>query len=216
MKNLVNDCPVCFSSEEKQIDADKNRTFHQCLNCGLIFVPRSQLISSENEFKRYQQHENAAEDAGYLMYLTQIQKDCAKYLTTGEVGLDFGCGASQILGELFATGGFPTTSYDLYFHPDKSYQTKKFDFIILSEVIEHLRNPIEVMQELKSLLKAQGKIFIKTKYYPDLTQFSKWFYKRDVTHVQFFNPQSMLFLSTELNMKYADSIGPDLYLLNEA
>ena len=214
MKNLVNDCPLCFSTSAKQIDADKNRTFLQCSTCELIFVPRDQLISAENEFKRYQQHENAAEDAGYKMYLGQIQENCAKFLTIGQTGLDFGCGASQILGELFTTKGFPVTSYDLFFHPDQTYRSQKFDFIILSEVIEHLRNPVEVMQDLKGLLNDQGKFFIKTKFYPELSQFPNWFYKRDITHVQFFNPHSMLFLTDHLKLNYAGAIGPDLYCMD--
>lgn len=212
MKSRVVNCPLCFSSAEKQIDADKNRTFHQCLKCELIYVPRSQLISPEKEFCRYQQHENAGEDSSYRNYLDQIQKTCAKFLTTGQRGLDFGCGASTILGDMLSQQGFPTVSYDLFFHPDEAYQLHTFDFIILSEVIEHLREPLKVMQMLKSLLRAGGKIFIKTKFYPSLPEFSGWFYKRDITHIQFFNQTSMMFLTAQIKMEFMGPIDKDLYL----
>ncbi len=92
----------------------------------------------------------------------------------------------------------------------------KYDFIILSEVIEHLRDPREIMLGLKNMLKPQGKFFIKTKLRPgDKIEFSKWFYKRDSTHVQFFNQNSLRQLSNILGMQEARLIGDDLFEITQ-
>jgi hypothetical protein len=176
-------------------------------------VPRDELISIEDERTRYEHHQNESEDQVYLSYLSKIAHESALHLKKGDEGLDFGCGPSPLLGNIFSKNGFPTNSYDLFFHPNNEYQNKSYNFIILSEVIEHLRNPLDVMLKLRGLLKSLGMIFIKTKYYPEKKMFDDWFYKRDVTHVQFFNETSLQYLASELKMTSVGKIGSDLYLL---
>ena len=215
MKKSVNDCPLCSDHNTQEYSQDKLRSYLICSKCELIFVPRHQLISIEDERIRYEHHENESEDPAYLNYLSKIEQESALHLSKGDEGLDFGCGPSPLLGTIFSKNGFPTTSYDLFFHANNDYQNKTYNFIILSEVIEHLRSPIEVMLKLRSLLKPQGKIFIKTKFYPEKNLFNDWFYKRDVTHVQFFNQTSLKFLATELQMTMVEKIGSDLYLLRD-
>ena len=59
------------------------------------------------------------------------------------------------------------------------------------EVIEHLRVPAAELKKLKALLNPRGILFIKTKFLPEKESFEDWFYKRDLTHVQFFSPASL-------------------------
>lgn len=212
----MTNCPVCGSHSSQEIDRDKFRSFEQCGECELIYVPRAALISPTEEHQRYQHHQNLDGDEGYRIYLSEIQKSCSALLKPGMQGLDFGCGATTMLAELFTQRNFPTISYDLYFYPEIQYQNRTYDFIILSEVLEHLREPMTVMRQLSGLLNAGGKIFVKTKFQPRLDQFKNWFYKRDITHVQFFNDKSFTKMADELGLNFDGIIGQDLYVLKTA
>lgn len=208
----MNDCPLCSNCNTQEYSQDKFRSYLICTQCELLFVPRGQLISVEDERIRYEYHQNESEDSAYLNYLSKIAKECVPHLSKGDAGLDFGCGPNPLLGNIFSQNGFPTHSYDLFFHSDHDYQNNKYNFIILSEVIEHLRTPFVVMAKLRELLKPQGIILIKTKFYPEKRFFNDWFYKRDVTHIQFFNEASLNYLAKELKMSFVEKIGSDLYL----
>lgn len=194
-------CPVCQSSA-KFYAQDKMRSYGNCENCRLIFVPRESLIAPEAEAERYKLHENSDEDPGYHQYLEEIALAIMKKLKHHKSGLDFGCGKSQILESIFTKQRYEMDSFDVYFLNRREIWNKKYDFIILSEVIEHLREPLFIMNSIRSLLNPDGLIFIKTKYHPnDPAAFLKWFYRRDITHVQFFDAVSMEKLARLLNLR---------------
>jgi len=199
-------CPLCHSADNELFDQDPIRHYYLCKSCGLVFVPRNELISESLEKSRYDAHENSETDSGYREYLTSIAVSIRPHLKHGEKGLDFGCGRTKLLAEILS----PQTidSYDVYFHPEESLLEQNYDFIIMSEVIEHLRDPALTMKKLRTL---SSKFFIKTKMYPDKEEFGSWFYKRDNTHVQFFNETSF----NELKFKEWKKIGTDLYLFTE-
>lgn len=201
-------CPLCSSTETELFDRDKFRSFHQCRHCSLVFVPRTELISLDQEKKRYEAHENDEEDPGYRSYLAKVAQSISKNLSQGMKGLDFGSGRTKLLAHLI---GGDIDSYDVFFHPDESLKQKTYDFIILSEVIEHLREPALELQNLKKMLNPNGILFVKTKLLPS-EDFSNWFYKRDITHVQFFSSITFNFLSGKYGFRTAEKIGDDLFL----
>jgi SAM-dependent methyltransferase len=205
-------CPLCLSSESQIYDHDKLRSYYQCKHCSLIYVPRDFLISPDAEKERYDSHKNDEDDSGYINYLNNISQTIKKYLSSEpQSGLDFGCGKTTMLAKLL--NPHEVKSYDLYFHPRDELLNAKYDFIVLSEVIEHLRDPRSVMLKLKSLLKKRGQIFIKTKLSPkEPVEFSTWFYKRDITHIQFFNQQSLDVLSQICELQKSQEISEDLFL----
>lgn len=204
-------CPLCFAPESEIFDQDKIRSYLKCTTCDLVFVPRDSLISPSAEKERYEAHENE-ENESYTNYLKKTVNAIKPHLRSSAKGLDFGCGRTKILENLFKENGFTVDSYDLFFHPDVELLSKQFDFIILSEVIEHLRDPQDIMLRLKKNLHDGGQFFIKTKLRPDSSaEFSKWFYKRDSTHVQFFNEKSFKTLTAILGMKTVEMIGEDLF-----
>lgn len=206
-------CPLCSSDELQEYDQDKFRHYYKCLTCSLVYVPRFNVLSGEEEKHRYDQHQNSSEDPGYISYLEKIASSIKPFLKPGDEGLDFGCGRTTILADLISKDHL-TSSYDLYFFPKSEVLQKAYDFIILSEVIEHLRGPRETLLKLKTLLKPHGRFFIKTKCYPaDQMEFKNWFYKRDLTHVQFFSPMAFDELVRILKLVSWEKIGEDLYLL---
>lgn len=210
----MEECPLCLNHETRPYSADKFRRFEICLSCSLIFVPRSELVSPESEKERYDAHHNDEDDSGYHKYLNGIATSIRTHLPPKAKGLDFGCGRTTVLADKFSELAHPTDSYDVYFKQDERVWDKKYDFIVLSEVIEHLREPRKEMERLASLLTPSGLIFIKTKFSPETKEaFDQWFYKRDITHIQFFNPPSMNYLKYFLKMKDFELIDSDLSLL---
>lgn len=209
-------CPLCGSRKESEFDRDKNRSYHLCSQCTLVYVPREFIISPQEEKERYDSHENSGEDSGYVSYLKTISDAMTPHLQRGSQGLDFGCGRTTVLSELLEKNDFKVDAYDLYFFPREEVWGKKYDFIVLSEVIEHLATPYETMKRLSSLLNSTGVIFVKTKLYPkNPLDFKNWFYKRDKTHVQFFSDESFSFLAKELSLNSCEKIGEDLFLFKK-
>jgi hypothetical protein len=199
-------CPLCNCADHELFNRDKFRHYYLCSNCELVFVPRTELISQSVEKSRYEAHENSESDPVYYTYISKIAQDLRSHLKEGDNGLDFGCGRTKLLAKLL--GPFNVDSYDIFFHPDDSLLNKKYKFIIMSEVIEHLRDPALTIKNLKTL---SSTFFIKTKLYPQKEEFSSWFYKRDSTHVQFFNERSF----DELKFSDWKKIGDDLYMFKE-
>lgn len=195
-------CILCRGASVALWNQDSLRPYLRCDDCSLVFVPRDYLLSSVDEKKRYDTHENNEDDLRYREYLTKITTAIIPFLGADATGLDFGCGASTLLSKIFLESGFVVDSYDLYYHSDQKFRAKTYDFIVLSEVIEHLSDPIGGLEGLKLLLKPGGQFFIKTKYLPPQKEmFGNWFYKNDPTHIQFFNHQSMEKLASLLGMQ---------------
>lgn len=205
-------CPLCLENNNHRYSADKIREYYLCSSCDLLFVPREELISSEAEKERYDLHDNLENDEGYVLYLKKIADSFLPYLKEGWGGLDFGSGKTKKLASLLP---FPVESFDLYYHNDQELLKKKYDFIVLSEVIEHLREPRETMLGLNRILREEGMFFIKTKLRPEKENvFSNWFYKRDVTHIEFFSMKALEYLGKMLNRPHVERIGEDLFRLS--
>jgi 2-polyprenyl-3-methyl-5-hydroxy-6-metoxy-1,4-benzoquinol methylase len=101
-----------------------------------------------------------------------------KYVTGGKI-LDFGCGTGKLV-ELLSFDQYLGVDIDfdsintakahysqaknVVFISNKDFSQieKKFDFIILSAVIEHFDNPHQNLKELSNRLNDQGKMIITT------------------------------------------------------
>ena len=207
-------CPLCHSKACQFFDEDKFRKYFRCLTCSLVFVPRESILSITAEAERYEHHRNDENDINYRAYLSEIFHAIQPFIKKEQIGLDFGCGKTMLLAKIAAESGVIMDSYDLYFRPEEKIWEKKYDFVVMSEVIEHLSGPRDIMLRLKDLLLPKGQIFIKTKFYmPDQSAFKNWFYKRDLTHVQFFDLASMSRLSQLMDMEGPYELASDLYQL---
>lgn len=86
--------------------------------------------------------------------------------------LDFGCGTGEVDQCLKEISDIDIVSFDPYFHPNSDWENIHYDCIILIDVIEHIENPIEVFQKLRSVLKPDGKIIVCT---PNLNHWTRKF-----------------------------------------
>lgn len=77
---------------------------------------------------------------------------------------------------------------------------KKFEFISLNKVIEHISNPKKILERVKKILSAKGLIYIEV---PDIKASMKGKSREEfhLDHLHVFSKKSLEFLSKSLNLK---------------
>ncbi len=194
-------CPLC-KSKSSLFEQDKKRHYYQCSNCNFVFVDSSEYLSLEEENRRYKLHNNSLSDPRYHEYLTRVRDSFLEMNISGE-GVDIGCGETTLLADLFKKVNLNVLSYDPLFFPNEDWKNGQYNFFTMSEVIEHLSEPLQLLNSLKERLYIGGKILIKTEFIPDpsVRQFKDWYYKGDDTHVHFYSERSALELAFQLKME---------------
>ena len=195
-------CLVCCSQENNFFFSDKFREYRKCAVCSLIFVPPEFHVSRDREKARYEEHNNDPNDAGYRAFLERITIPIKESFKPPASGLDFGCGPTTLLADLLKKSGFEMDVYDLFYAPEKHVLEKKFDFIVTTEVVEHLVEPLEVFKKLLSMLNPNGMLAVMTRIHDDSIDFKTWHYKNDPTHISFFSIETFEWLSNQLGLKY--------------
>jgi SAM-dependent methyltransferase len=78
---------------------------------------------------------------------------------------------------------------------------ESFDFVILTEVIEHIENPLDFIETIISLLKPNGQAIITT---PNKSLYPKeaiWASTSPPVHLWWFSEESMIFIAKRLKIK---------------
>jgi len=200
MPNNVCACPLCESESTTHYFRDQ-RDYLQCDVCKLVFVPEDQHITETAEKARYDEHENSINDEGYCRFLGQLLTPLAERLPDDAQGLDFGSGPGPTLSLLMAKQGFQMACYDKYYAADEMLLGQSYDFITSTEVIEHLREPKLVFEQLMSMLKPNAYLGIMTSLLPPFEQFANWHYKRDLTHIVFYSDKTFEWLAEQWNLQ---------------
>jgi len=85
-----------------------------------------------------------------------------------------------------------------------------YDFITSTEVVEHLADPLSVLDRLWSLLRPEGLLVLQTKRVLDDERFRLWHYPADPTHITFFAEASFIWLArrwqAEVRFPHADVV----------
>jgi len=104
--------------------------------------------------------------------------------------------------------------YDPYYAPDASVLSDHYDFITLSEVVEHLAEPCKVLDALWDTLNAGGWLGIMTKRVRDADAFKTWHYITDPTHICYFSDTTFHWLANRWSAKLV-IVGNDVVLLQK-
>ncbi len=165
----------------------------------MVYVPNSFLITKEEEKQKYDNHQNSLENLGYVSFLNKLLTPLRSYLPKEAKGVDFGSGPGPTLSLLMKERGYDMDIYDYFYAKNDFIFDKKYDFITMTEVIEHLKDPFFEIQRLWSLLYEDGLLGIMTAF--RVKDFHSWYYKRDMTHIRFFTPKTFKFLAKKINAK---------------
>jgi len=147
------------------------------------------------EKARYAEHDNSPSDPEYRKFLDRLLQPLCAVLKPGAQGLDYGCGPGPTASVMLRERGFPTVDYDPYFFNDGTALLNRYDFIVMTEVLEHLRRPAEDLARLDGLLKPGGILGAMTGVLEDDASFAGWWYRKDPTHIAFYRPETLSWIA---------------------
>ena len=202
MEETVNDksyCPLCKSGSVEPFFQDNTRHYVRCNLCKLIFVPAQYWLNSEEERSTYDLHENDPYDQAYRSFLSRLVNPLLEKLPSNQQGLDFGCGPGPALPLMMEEHGHHMERYDPFYANNPSVLNRKFDFICVTEVVEHLRDPDLVFSTLFSMINPGGWLGIMTKLISEHHDFATWHYIRDMTHICFYHRNTFTYLAQRFN-----------------
>lgn len=195
-------CIICNSITYSV--ATKFGFFHCCTNCEFIYKDYDSMISPKDELKIYNYHNNSIDDPSYVSFLKKFLNEAVLDFTNkGKKGLDFGSGPSPVLSEIMKRDyNWDMEIYDLFYSPEKIYRNKKYDLITSTEVMEHLKNPLDYFVMFKDLLVDNGILAIMTLFHPNNVElFSNWHYIRDKSHISFFSLKTFEYIANIVGLE---------------
>ena len=200
-KELISKCLICSSNTDELFDKQLKVTYDICQNCGFISKQKDYHLSHQEEKVRYSKHQNFPDNEGYVNIFMNMINLHVKGLKNVKTILDFGSGPYPTLKILLQREGYDVTIFDPYFHNDLTYRNKKYDLIVSTEVFEHFSDPISEIKELLELIRDDGYLCIMTNFRTMNTEdFLNWYYRRDHTHVSFFNNDTFQYIKKKFNV----------------
>lgn len=194
-------CPLCGARGSQWWHRRRQRDYWCCAHCRLVFVHPDQQITAAAEKAEYDRHQNDIHDPGYRQFLARPWQAVCDRVPAGSRGLDFGCGPGPALASMLEGAGYNVTLYDLFYYPDQSALARHYAFICLTEVIEHLSNPAQVLADLWALLEEGGWLVIQTQRVRDREAFARWRYVNDPTHVAFYSEATFAWLAEHVGAR---------------
>eukprot|EP00759_Apiculatamorpha_spiralis_P052120 PhF_6_TR5609/c0_g1_i1/m.8101 len=207
-------CPLCSNPHDGTVyHNDGVRTFHQCSNCDLIFVPQSQHLAVTDEKQHYDKHNNGPENVGYRKFLSRAIQG---FIDVGKptqpcTGLDFGCGSQPVLQQMLRELSHDCVLYDKIYFPDESVWEKTYDFIIAANVVGHLSDVGKEFERLWGCLRPGGTFVVMTKRVESVEKFGKWHYRTDRTHIMFYPLSTLQWIGNKkLRCKSFSNVSADV------
>ncbi|RWU09141.1 class I SAM-dependent methyltransferase [Pseudidiomarina gelatinasegens] len=199
-------CPLCNNLRttlfyQQQRGLLSGREYYHCEQCQLVHVPQRFQLDSETEKSVYDLHENNPNDPQYRQFLARIFEPMIERLDAGACGLDFGSGPGPTLSSMFAEAGMPCTTYDIYYDNRLERLQHCYDYVVCTEVIEHVAAPLEVFNTLIRCLKPGGYLGIMTQRWLDAERFKGWTYRNDPTHIGFFHERTFRYLAIKFALE---------------
>ena len=225
-------CPTCGKNGDSALNyrRDDGVGFYQCLNCNIEYAsPR--LVETEllklyegdgwKDLSKYDNwtYENWKNNKEFHYYLVQENiKLVKKFLYKGSSILDVGCDIGLTVKSLeendFYSEGVEVSSVGAKIAREKTritvhnmqlgdYQSNvKYDGVLLLDVLEHLYDPIKVLNECRDRMKQGGYIFIHVPHHGGIsTRFKKFLHKKGLkkgykhfgfpAHIYAFDRQSL-------------------------
>lgn len=205
-------CPLCETNWIDPHATVGDRNYFRCARCWLVFLEPTQRLPAEAEAAHYRLHRNEVDDPAYRCFVSPLVEALLARIPPGSAGLDFGCGPGPVVASMLEEAGHGVRRFDPQFQPDLDALSGNYDFIVLSEVAEHLHAPAAEFARLRGLLKAGGLIAVMTGFVPGPSRFVHWHYLRDPTHVVFYAPSTFRWLARRLDLR-CELPGANLALL---
>lgn len=223
-------CPLCGATPVRikySIDTEHNIIY--CSQCTVQFLSPQlsdealQQLYSENYYSSWGIKGQEENDSTRQMKIAtfSLRMDLIKQFRSGGKVLDIGCATGYFLElstkEGFEPYGVEISAYAAQIAKSKfgaanifvgtleqcSFPNRYFDVIAMSDLIEHVRDPIQTLSKAASLLKDDGVILIMTPNTGSLSRVimgKKWTHYK-LEHFFYFNRLSMNFLANKCKLE---------------
>ena len=208
-------CRICSSDTHELRDDHFKVTYDICPTCGFLCKQAAFHPSYEAEEMRYLEHNND-DDIRYKAYMERFIENHVAPLGVLDTILDYGSGPYPMLAKVLEEKGYLVSIYDPFFAADKGYQSMSYQAIILQEVIEHIQDPMKALREVVSLLETGGYLIIQTQFrtMPE-ADIMNWWYRRDLTHISFFNQLTFEYIAQTLGLTIHKSNHKDVIIFTK-
>lgn len=152
-------------------------------------------LNAKDEKARYELHNNDINDPAYRKFLSPVSDFVCNAYSTEHIGLDYGCGPGPALAQVLGEKTYRVKLYDPCFFPDREVLEDCYDFITCTETAEHFYSPAREFQRLAGILKPGGRLLLMTLCYEESIDFSRWFYRRDETHVFIYRDRTLDYIA---------------------
>jgi SAM-dependent methyltransferase len=157
----------------------------------------------------------------FIGLITRLPAIC---LSARSAVLDFGCGNGRLVADLNSLG-FRAYGFEPYAESE-SLSDRIFtnwgqarrtvgqaDLIMCIEVLEHLRNPEDALEEISRTLVPSGYLLISAETYEDGVHTEDWYYLNPAAgHVSIFSERSLLFLLSKYHFEPVLRISGSVWL----
>lgn len=214
---MTKKCPICQRTLKRKIKKIKKVNIFECENCQLAILEKNISLSSEKLYSLENYQKEVPRLKKRFHYLSAI---ITKYIKKGEV-LDVGSGFGLFSSILAKKGDYHFLLLDKYVFPylfkdrvDFNYKKedylrflkiykKKFDLILMLDIIEHFKDPNLVLKKTNKILRKNGYLVIQTPNYQSLMakicQYWSWWMVED--HKLIFSPKSIRKVLNKTNFK---------------
>ncbi len=176
-------CVACHSEASIKISVINKFDVYKCRNCGLIYTSplpddevlnsfyqgflfekpqlsdiKNQIPKKKKELKRI--FDFSSFDLSQKNFLDFGGGTGLSWIAAKEIGLDAYYFDIDKQAKEFVVSNFGLDELHSIDNPNES--EKKFDYILSDNVIEHLKNPVDFVQNLYNILNPGGQIVIKT------------------------------------------------------
>ena len=171
-----------------------------CGNCGLLFKNPSIHLNDDEDLKRYSSHQNNKNDQGYVDFLNRLVRPLTPFLPAQFSALDFGCGPGPTLSLLLVELGGVVENYDPIFLPNNELLKRQYEVVTSTEVVEHFKNPKLDWGQLVERVAPCGLLGIMTQFLLSESDYKSWWYKKDPTHVVFYQEKTFHYVAEKFNL----------------
>lgn len=217
-------CPLCGGGEAKPLFLKSGYSIVRCSTCGLQHV---KPMPTDDEVRAHYQdpgYFRGGGDQGYddyaqvrkalvPLFRRRMQQIATAFPQSGRL-LDYGCAAGYFL-EVARESGWDVVGLEI--SENMAEQTarrlgvrvgfslqdlagQRFEVVTLWEVVEHLRDPVHVLGELRGLLRPNGLLALSTPntgHWQAESQPASWDGYRPPSHLTFFTAVTLKRLLTQ-------------------
>ena len=238
----VNACPACSAVGARAVGSSapgwneevSGKVFRHpeyevryCDACGLYF--KSHVFTDEALSEHYRVLPFETFESRELFPTDRLILNTIASAEPGAKVLDFGCGVGRILGhltgrhccygvELNARSSEAAKAKGIMILPESAVTSRAeddFDFVILSDVFEHLPNPLPCLRMLREALAPSGALIISTGNGDAVRceeYLSQFWYFRALGHLQMLSPKHLRWCATQLNLTLTDCSATSHYI----